>query len=287
MYAMDTPLPSLFVSHGSPMIALEPGVAGAFMGELGPVIDIAFGRPRASSPSRRIPRRAFRSSSRRHGTRRSTTSAASTPSCAPCATTPPATPRSPRTSCSCCGRRESPRRGRPGRARSRRVDRAALSLPGGEHPDRPARVRSERPASGAVRARRGARAADARRRARDRQRRHAQPAPPVRERAARRPINPSSKTTRHFACWMADRARARDWSALFDYAARRRRGRHASDRRAPAAVVRRRRGRRARRRAGAHPRQRDDGQPRHGRVRLRPGAGTLAKALAQGGPQPA
>jgi hypothetical protein len=86
---------------------------------------------------------------------------------------------------------------------------------------------------------------------------------------------------------MADRARARDWSALFDYAARRRRGRHASDRRAPAAVVRRRRGRRARRRAGAHPRQRDDGQPRHGRVRLRPGAGTLAKALAQGGPQPA
>jgi 4,5-DOPA dioxygenase extradiol len=44
---MDMPLPSLFVSHGSPMIALEPGAAGAFMERLGPVIDIAFGRPRA------------------------------------------------------------------------------------------------------------------------------------------------------------------------------------------------------------------------------------------------
>ena len=40
-------LPSLFVSHGSPMIALEPGAAGAFMRELGPALDAAFGRPRA------------------------------------------------------------------------------------------------------------------------------------------------------------------------------------------------------------------------------------------------
>jgi 4,5-DOPA dioxygenase extradiol len=44
---MNTPLPSLFVSHGSPMIALEPGAAGAFMTRLGPAIEAAFGRPKA------------------------------------------------------------------------------------------------------------------------------------------------------------------------------------------------------------------------------------------------
>jgi len=44
---MDKTLPSLFVSHGSPMIALEPGAAGAFMQRLGPRIDATFGRPRA------------------------------------------------------------------------------------------------------------------------------------------------------------------------------------------------------------------------------------------------
>jgi 4,5-DOPA dioxygenase extradiol len=41
------PMPSLFISHGSPMVALEPGAAGAFWQRLGPVIDRTFGRPGA------------------------------------------------------------------------------------------------------------------------------------------------------------------------------------------------------------------------------------------------
>ncbi len=44
---MWTALPPIFVSHGSPMIALEPGTAGAFMKRLGPAIDAEFGRPKA------------------------------------------------------------------------------------------------------------------------------------------------------------------------------------------------------------------------------------------------
>lgn len=42
-----TALPTLFLSHGSPMIALEPGDAGHFMQGLGPVIDAHWGRPKA------------------------------------------------------------------------------------------------------------------------------------------------------------------------------------------------------------------------------------------------
>ncbi|WP_088279200.1 dioxygenase [Ideonella sp. A 288] len=42
-----TTIAPLFLSHGSPMTALEPGAAGAFLSALGPAIDAASGHPKA------------------------------------------------------------------------------------------------------------------------------------------------------------------------------------------------------------------------------------------------
>ncbi|MGE5450944.1 MAG: DODA-type extradiol aromatic ring-opening family dioxygenase [Acidobacteriota bacterium] len=45
---MNTTLrPTLFLSHGSPMMALEPGAAGRFLHGLGPRMDAKWGKPRA------------------------------------------------------------------------------------------------------------------------------------------------------------------------------------------------------------------------------------------------
>lgn len=44
---MNTSLPPLYVSHGSPMTALDAGEAGEFWRRLGPAIDATYGRPKA------------------------------------------------------------------------------------------------------------------------------------------------------------------------------------------------------------------------------------------------
>lgn len=44
---MSTALPPLYVSHGSPMSALDAGQAGAFWRRLGPALEGCFGRPTA------------------------------------------------------------------------------------------------------------------------------------------------------------------------------------------------------------------------------------------------
>lgn len=45
---MTPPLPSLYLSHGSPMIAITRSAASDFLDRLGPLVESRFGRPRAA-----------------------------------------------------------------------------------------------------------------------------------------------------------------------------------------------------------------------------------------------
>ncbi len=124
-------LPSLFVSHGSPMLALEPGAAGAFMQRLGPAIDAAFGRPRAMvvASAHSLTREPVLLAAPRHETVHDFGGFDPT-RCTSCATTRRA--RRPRAARGASGARRRPRRPRGARRRSRprHLGAAALHLPG-------------------------------------------------------------------------------------------------------------------------------------------------------------
>ena len=249
---MRTSLPSIFVSHGSPMIALEPGDAGAFMQRLGPAIDAAFGRPKAivsvsAHTAARVP---VVLGAARHEAIYDFGNF----------DPPPQRDALRRARRPGPGRRACPRCCRPPASTSQLVHEGGLDhgawtalryiYPEADIPIVPLAFVPSDPPAQAVRARRRARrAADDGvlvlgsgsithnlRRVFSGGGLHPDQA---------RPEIPESAAFRR---WIADRAAARDWDALFAYrapgAACRR---HASERRAPAALVR---GGRRRRRAG-------------------------------------
>ena len=169
-------------SHGSPMIALEPGEAGAFIQRLARRSYAVFGRPKAIVTVSRTPPPDSRRSRRAGPAPSDLRLRRLRPALLQMRYDAAAIPPWPRAARAAPGCRHRCREGRRRRPRPRCVDGLALHLSAGRRADRPARLRAGRFTGTAVRARRRAPRPRRRGRADPRQRQHhPQPAAHLRD----------------------------------------------------------------------------------------------------------